>query len=547
MKVSEVAASIVDECGVVDVFGLMGDGNLAFITFLTSELGVRFHSSRHESAAIGMADGYTRLRGDVGVCTVTQGPGLTNALTGLVTARKANTPLVLFVGDVPPAQAGWPQDADHHGLLQGAGVPVIDLVDPDTADRDVRRAFALARRASGPVAVNMPVDRQSLEWRAWDDQPESAAEPVREPVTPDGDSVARAAEILAAARRPLIVAGRGALRLGIGAELRRLGERSGALLATTLPAKGLFRGDPWDLGITGSLATGMAASLIGRADVVLAVGAALNDFTTMKKTVFDPAATVIRCDVDAAPRANRMTASVDVVGDGRLVVEALSDCLGDRSDPGYRTTQVAETIAGFDHGKEFVDQSGPDGMDPRTLVLELDRLLPADRTVVTDVGHFFGFPATYLSRVEAGRYLAVTDFGAVGAGIGAAMGAAIARPEATTVFFVGDGGLLMSLGDLETIGRLRLPVVVVVMNDAAYGSELHMLRAWKLETSAAEFPVTDFEPLAASFGIAARTVSTIEELAGLAPLLAEPNGPVLLDCRVTQRVQAEWLAGAFDR
>jgi thiamine pyrophosphate-dependent acetolactate synthase large subunit-like protein len=550
VKLSEVACGImVEEEHVEHVFGLMGDGNMALITYLSGQLGIPFHSARHEAGGIGMADGYSRATGKVGVCTVTQGPGLTNAITTLVSARKARTPLVLLAGDVGAAQAGWPQDIDHRALLEAAGIPMISASDPRTIVDDVRSAFRMARERSAPVAMNFPLDDQKREWDAWNvdlDRPEEAA-PAR--LAADAAAVAQAGELLMHARQPLIIAGRGALRSGSGPALRRLGAHVGALLATTLPAKGLFEGDPFQIGIAGSLGTNMATALIGRADVVLAVGASLNDFTTMKRSLFREGTIVIRADLVVSPGPNRYGANHLLEGDATTVSEQLLAAAVTVAGPrtGFRTEEIRVQLRDFRHTDEFADRSEPDAMDPRTLVLALDELLPKERQVVTDVGHFFGFPCTYLSGTVEGRFLPVVDFGAVGAGIGVAIGAAIARPDLTTVFFVGDGGLLMSLPDLDTAARTKSRMVIVVMNDGAYGSELHMLRKWKLSTDAAEFENPSFESIGKAFGLRSVTVRSIAELKARRDELSPTDGPLLIDCRVTQKVLAGWLEGAFER
>ena len=327
MKLFEVACNIMVEEGVDRLFGLMGDGNLSIITYLSGPLEIPFASSRHEAGAIGMADGYARASGNVGVCTVTQGPGLTNTMTALVTARKARSPMVLFVGDVAKVQAGWPQDVDQDAFLAAAGVPVIHLTDSRTAHEDVREAFRLARSRSAPVAVNCPIDSQQKDWDPWDVDLERPTEEVEVALRAPDTDVEAAAALLRGAHRPLIIAGRGALRAASGSQLRVLGERVGALLATTLPAKGLFVGDPFDLGIAGSLGTNLGVSLIGRADVVLAVGAGLNDFTTLKGTLFGEGATVIRCDRFDDPSPNRYAANLSLIGDARVVAEQLLEML----------------------------------------------------------------------------------------------------------------------------------------------------------------------------------------------------------------------------
>lgn len=542
MKAIEAIANVIAEEGITQAFGLMGDGNMHLITSLSDGLGVPFHSARHEAAAIGMADGYARVAGEVAFCTVTQGPGLTNTVTALVTARKARTPLVLFVGDVPPAQAGWPQDLDHGRLLDGIEVPMIDLVDPDRVHLEVAAAFDRARTERRPIAINMRIDLQKREWNPWDDE-----DPVEEQGSgagaPGDEDVAALVSLLASAERPVILAGRGARHAR--ERLIALGDATGALLATTLPARGLFAGEAANVGLVGSLAGNTGASLVGRADLVLAFGAGLNDFTTMKRTFFSPSATLVRIDPElTAGRPNRMAVHREVAADALLTAEALLSAVSPGST-GYRTESTLAQIASYDVDEEFTDAADDEGLDPRSLMRALDAALPPSRTIVTDVGHFFGYPASYLSSAPADHYVPAVEFGAVGNGLGVAIGASIAEPDRLTVAFVGDGGLMMSLGDLDTARRESRRLLIVVMNDASYGSELHMLRAWDLDVSASVFPHVDLAAVAAALGVRSIPVDSLDDVAPAVARLGE-DGPLLLDCRVTTHVVADWLAGAFD-
>jgi acetolactate synthase I/II/III large subunit len=541
MRAVEAIANVIVEEGVTEAFGLMGDGNMLLITSLSDDLGIPFHSSRHEGAAVGMADGYARVTGDVAFCTVTQGPGLTNTVTALVTARKARTPLVLFVGDVPAAQAGWPQDIDHRRLLDGIDVPMIDLTDTDRVHVDVAAAFERARTERRPIAINMRVDLQKHEWNPWDDDDEPTSGSA--PSAPTDEDVAAVVDLLASASRPVILAGRGA-RHARG-RLIELGEATGALLATTLPARGLFAGEPADVGLVGSLASNTGASLVGRADLVLAFGAGLNDFTTMKRTFFSPSARLVRVDPEVTgERPNRMAVGREVAADALLTAEALLAAVPGGAT-GYRTAETLAQIAAYDVDAEFSDAADDEGLDPRSLMRSLDAALPPSRTIVTDVGHFFGFPASYLSSAPADLFVPAVEFGAVGNGLGVAIGASIAEPDRLTVAFVGDGGLMMSLGDLDTVRRESRRLLVVVMNDASYGSELHMLRAWGLDVSASVFPAVGLAAVAEALGVASIAIESLDEV-GPAVARMTDDGPLLLDCRITTHVVADWLAGAFD-
>lgn len=217
---------------------------------------------------------------------------------------------------------------------------------------------------------------------------------------------------------------------------------------------------------------------------------------------------------------------------------------GETCQDGYRP-RAAESLTGFGPESEFRKVEEPGVLDARSLVIELDRMLPAERTVVTDAGHFFGYPVAYM-RVPDGRaFVCGIDFGSIGLGIGMAMGAAVARPDRPTILFVGDGGLIMSLGDLDTMVRYQIPLAVVVLNDAAYGSELQIIRLWELSEDLSVFPDTDFAATATALGARAITVRTEEDVAGLKAELASLDAPLLIDAKISRTVRAAWLEEAF--
>jgi thiamine pyrophosphate-dependent acetolactate synthase large subunit-like protein len=184
-------------------------------------------------------------------------------------------------------------------------------------------------------------------------------------------------------------------------------------------------------------------------------------------------------------------------------------------------------------------------MDPRTLSIVLDALLPAERTVAVDSGHFMGFPPMYLRVPDPAGFVFTQAFQAVGLGLASGMGAAIARPDRLTVACLGDGGALMALPELETLARLRLPMLVVVYNDAAYGAEVHHFRPHGHPVELVQFPDTDFAALAEAAGARGLTVRAAEDLAAIEPWLAERDGPLVVDAKITPDFCAEWLEEAF--
>ncbi len=547
MKVYEALANALREESVTEIFGLMGDGNLRFLSCWTDTLGGTYYGTRHESAAVAMADGYSRASGRVGVCTVTQGPGVTNTLTALVTARKAGSKVLLLAGDVAGAQQGWPQDVDHQALFDAAGVPLVHIDDPATPYSDIVRAYRMVASGGGPVGVDMPIDVQEMEWDAWKDEPVAA-----EQSEPAGgrrdDLVSRAVEVLLAGRRPVVIAGRGVVEAGCEADLVEIADRTGALLATTLRGKGLFDGERFLVGIAGGLGTNLSAKLIGEADTALVVGAGLNDFTTMHKTLLRESAKVVNFDLVPGRVPFPTAELVEVVGDAAVTVPELLAAMRSRDarSEGYRTPAMAEELDAFVPESELSLAEGGPYLDPRALTIQLDAILPKDRVVVTDAGHFFGNPCTYM-RVDGPRsFVCGIDFGSIGLGIGHAMGASVAHPGRPVVLFVGDGGLLMSLGDLETAVRYRFPLVVVVMNDASYGSELQIMRVWGLPEELSVFPRVDFAAIGDAVGLRGIPITSAQDLEQLGDLGAIP-GPVVLDCAISRDVRAAWLDEAFSR
>lgn len=538
MKVYEAIAAQLRSEGVHAVFGLMGDGNLKLIPRLAHE-GVAFYGARHESGAVAMADGHARVTGEVGVCTFTQGPGLTNALTALVSARRGRVPMVVASGDTALSVVGLPQDIEQAPFFAACDVPV-QPVRPASAHADVAEAFRRARAERRPIALNLPTDLQEEE--AGDAVVPSLPLGVEPPAEIVGLEAAIAA--IEAAERPVIIGGRGAVSAGIRDELLALGDRIGALLATSLPANSWFRGHPYAVGIAGGFATELGRELIGQADCVIAFGATLNHFTSRGGTLFSPDATIVQVDLDEAAFGRYVPTEVGVVGDVGVVARTLTERLPVAT--GFRTDAVRDEIAA--HAAETPDDSDEHGIDPRALSREIAALLPADRQLVVDGGHFMGFPSMEIPVAGPDHFVFTLDFGSIGLGLGAAVGAAVAHPDRLTVTAIGDGGLMLSLGELDTAIRYKLPMLIVVYNDESYGAEMHFLRMSGIDEKESRFETPPLDAVARAMGADGMAVRSLTDLEGVAPLLAEGlDRPLLLDCRITDLVRAAWLEEAFAR
>lgn len=546
-SVSQVVGAALAALGVDTVFGLMGSGN-AVVTNALVAGGATYHAARHEGGATAMADGWARVTGRVGVVSVHQGPGLTNTLTALAEAAKSRTPLLVLAGETPAAARRSNFRIDQHGLVESVGAIADRVHGPATAAADAARALRRAEMQRRPVVLMLPIDLQTLAVPPEAARIPARATPIPAPPAPRADVLVQAAQRLAGAQRPLIIGGRGAVLADAGAVLEALGARIGALLATSAVAKGLFAGLPYDLGISGGFASPLAAELLPRADVVLAVGATLNHWTTRHGALIAPGATVIQVDVEAdAIGANRPVA-LGIVGDARLTAAALLAALDQDGGPGWRTPELAARIAAARwRDVPYEDEGTPAYIDPRTLSIALADLLPADVTVAVDSGHFTGWPSFFLDVPDARSWIFVNAFQAVGLGLGNAIGAAVARPGRVTVAAIGDGGAFLALQELDTAARLGLRLLVVIYDDSAYGAEVHHFRTLGEDVAPAQFPDADLAAVARACGAAGIVVRCVDDLAPVAGWLraGQGCGPLVVDAKVNPDVCAAWLAEAF--
>jgi thiamine pyrophosphate-dependent acetolactate synthase large subunit-like protein len=545
-SVADVVGHTVAATGVTDAFGVLGSGNLIVTNALCAD-GARFHHSRHEGGAICMADGYARVSGKVGICSVHQGPGLTNTITGLTEAVKSRTPILVLAGESPAADINSNFRIDQAGLVESVGAAADRVHGPATAADDAQRAYQRAVIERRPVVLMLPIDVQPQAPQEL--EPRHPPLPAFPTPSPPPTAIADVADLLQGAQRPVIIAGRGAVLSGARDELERLGALTGALLATSAPANGLFAGLPYSLGISGGFASPFAAELLPQADVVLVAGASVNHWTTRHGALIGSGAKLAQIDLE--PRAfgrNRPT-DVAVFGDAAAAARLLAEELERRGHraTGFRTEALAREIAANRWPDDpFQDAGTDEWIDPRTLSIELERRLPADKAVAVDSGHSLGYPAMFLSVPDARAWVFPNGFQAVGLGLGNAIGAAIARPDRVTVAALGDGGAFMALAEVETAVRLGLKLLVLIYDDRAYGAEVHHFQPMGHDVSRVQFPDADLAAIARAMGADAATIRRSIELDVVDAWLAEPEPrPLVLDAKVNPTICAEWLAEAF--
>jgi thiamine pyrophosphate-dependent acetolactate synthase large subunit-like protein len=543
MRVAEAVGRGLAGLGADTVFGVVGSGNFHVTNALVAA-GARFVAARHEGGAAVMADAWARTTGNVGVVTVHQGPGLTNAMTGIAEAAKSRTPLLVLAAEAPEIRSNF--HVDVAGLAAAVGAVADRVVSPVSALADARRAWAtaLGRRT---VVLALPLNIQAAEFDpAWPEPTESGpALRTAYPAWPTGDAVTALAGVLREARRPVFVAGRGAR--GRREPLERLADACGALLATSAVAKGLFGGSPWNLDVSGGFATPLAAGLISEADVIVGWGCSLNMWTMRHGKLIGPQATVVQVDDDPAAIGAHRAVHLGVPGDVAETARAVAGALG-TGGPGYRSAELRARIAQQGRWRDvaFKDESDGERIDPRALSVALDDLLPAERTVAVDSGNFMGYPSVYLSVPDEAGFCFTQAFQSIGLGLATAIGAAVARPDRLPVAALGDGGALMGVSELETVARLGLPMVVVVYDDEAYGAEVHHFGPDGDPLDTVRFPPADIAAIGRGFGLDGVTVRDVADLAPVRDWLAGPRErPLLIDAKVTSAHGSWWLEEAF--
>lgn len=529
-----VADAVAERCDVV--FGLMGNGNAHLLSNLTTR-GTTFISARHESGAVAMADSYYRASGKATVATTTYGAGFTNTLTALTEARMARIPLVLIVGDAPSVRR--PIDIDQEMVAEGLGVQTVTVA-VDNASEMTHRAFELAYRESAPIILAIPYDISAA---AVEPKISLTPLPALEMPQPKAEDVERIARLLRQAERPLIFGGRGALESGAAADLREIGDHLGALFATSVMARNLFD-SPWDLGIAGGFARAGALDLLRQADVVLAVGASLNTFQMRYGTLFSSASAIVQ--VDTRPETTHTSVTEHVQADAKEFSSELLQFLRATPTPEGQSWRLREPRVEarqiFD--EPAVAEIAEDGrLDPRPFAQALDQILPVNRTIVQDGGHFLGWMPMYASVPDArSLILSGTAYQVIGLGFPFAVGAAAARPEHTTVLISGDGGGLMALPDLETMIRTVKSGVVVVFNDAAYGAELHQYAVKGLDKTAMLIDEVDFAAIGRALGAQGVKAQSLADLNVLQEwVTAGAQGVFVLDIPVSQTVVADYM------
>ncbi len=521
--------------GVSVIFGYPGGAVLPLYDALLDS-SVRHILVRHEQAAVHAADAYARVTGQVGVCLATSGPGATNLVTGLANAYMDSIPVIAVTGQVTSRLIG--RDAFQEADVTGITLPITKhnyLVQrPEDLPRVFREAFHIARTGRpGPVLIDIPKDVQSqmLEY----DYPAQLNLPGYRPtVLGNPRQIQLAAEAIASAERPVIIAGGGVVSAGASGLVRDLAEMQDIPVVTTLMGIGAMPvTHPQCFGLLGMHGRFSANRAVSESDLVIALGMRFDDRVTGGAGRYAPRARVVHVDVDPAEIGKNRSVDIPIVGDVGKVLEALLPSL---RAPALRAAEARRAwlaqVQDWERQRPIAYEESDDRpLKPQRVIEEISRLAGPEAICVVDVGQHQMWAAQLWNHQQPRRFLSSSGLGTMGFGLPAAIGAQVAAPGGEVWLVVGDGGLQMTLQELATAVQEELPIRIAVINNGFLG----MVRQWqemfhRRRYSAVQFgPWPDFVRLAEAFGLPGLRVQSLAEVGPALTRARLEKGPVLID------------------
>lgn len=520
-----IARSLLDH-DIDTLFGLMGDANLFMVDHYVRACGGRFIPTAFEGSSVLMALAYSHVSRKVGVATVTHGPGLTNCMTALTEGARGHLPMVLLCGDTPIANPQHMQNIDQRELVKVTGAGFEQMRSPQTAAYDVAGAFYRARVEKRPIVLNMPADFMWQETKHETIVFEVFNTPS---LVPEGNSLDEVVGIIASAKRPIVLAGGGAV--GSRDKLVRLADRLEAPLATTLKAKGLFNGHLYNMDIFGTLSTPAAYDVIAKSDCVIAFGASLHYFTTDKGALMK-GKRVIQIDHSPSAIGRNHRPDAALAADAGLTADNIVHWLDEAeiAPSGFTGELDITTLTAHPPQAEKAEAGYVN------YVQALDRLeqaLPQDRILVTDGGRFMTEVWCRISVPDPGSFVVTVNFGSIGLGLPEAIGASFAAPGRPIVLFTGDGGFMMGgVNEFNTAVRMKQDLIVIVCNDSAYGAEHIQFMDRRMDPTLAQFDWPSFADVATALGGQGICVQSIEELEAAIKAIETRERPLLIELRL---------------
>ncbi|MDY0211417.1 MAG: biosynthetic-type acetolactate synthase large subunit [Desulfuromonadaceae bacterium] len=542
----KTGSQILLEClqleGVETIFGYPG-GTVINLYDDLMDTPINHILTRHEQAAVHAADAYARATGKVGVAIATSGPGATNTVTGIATAYMDSTPMVIITGQVPTPLIGNDafQEADMVGITRPITKHNYLVRDVKDLARIVKQAFHIARTGRpGPVLIDLPKDIQVASTTfSYPDTVELRG--YKPTITPNPRQLDKAAEMILAARKPVLYVGGGATLSDVDKELMTLAEAIQAPVTTTLMGMSSFPSKhPLSLGMLGMHGTFYANMAVTNSDLLIALGARFDDRVTGKIATFAPNAKIIHVDVDPTSIKKNVRVDLPVVGVLPKVLPGLIERL--QKDPETLARVVASSQAWRNQVQEWKEQhpmtykNTKATIKPQYVIEKLCELTADDAIITTEVGQHQMWAAQFYDFSVPRTFLTSGGLGTMGFGLPAALGAQAAFPKRQVIDISGDGSFQMNSQELATLVQYRLPVKIVILNNNFLG----MVRQWqqlffdkRYSQTCMELPI-DFIKLAQAYGAEGFRATKPEDVEKVLRQGLETPGPVIMEFKVAR-------------
>ncbi len=528
--------------GVDTVFGYPGGAVINIYDDLY-ESPIQHILTRHEQAAVHAADGYARCTGKVGVVIATSGPGATNTITGIATAYMDSIPMVIITGQVPTPLIGNDafQEADMCGITRPCTKHNFLVKDIKDLARTLKEAFYIARTGRpGPVLVDLPKDVQVS--TAEFSYPDSVTLRGYKP-TYSGNTrqIEKAAQMILAARKPVLYVGGGVTLSSADSELLKLVEQTRMPVTTTLMAMAAFpQRHPLALGMLGMHGTFYANMAVTECDLLIAVGARFDDRVTGRIDSFAEKAKVIHVDIDPTSIRKNVEVDLPIVGDLKDVLGKLHGCLNQKpelvEDMIENTGEWRTMIDEWKERHPMTYRSSKSTIKPQFVIEKIAELTNDDAIITTEVGQHQMWTAQFFPFRQAKTFLTSGGLGTMGFGLPSALGAQVAFPERQVIDISGDGSFQMNSQELATLVQYKLPVKIVILNNNYLG----MVRQWqqmffdkRYSQTVMELPI-DFIKLAEAYGATGLEASKVDEVEDTIRKALEISGPVLMNFKVSR-------------
>ncbi|MEW9674012.1 sulfoacetaldehyde acetyltransferase [Ammoniphilus sp. 3BR4] len=540
MTPSEAIVETLVAEGVTHINGILGSAFMDLLDLLPTA-GIRFIGVRHEQSAAHMADAYTRVTGVAGVVIGQNGPGITNMVTSVAAAYQAHTPMVVISPSAGTPTIGWDgfQECDQVSVFKAITKETVRVTHPSRVADCLRTAFRIAYAERGPVLFDIPRDY------FYGELEDQILEPHQYRVDSRGcgspESLARAAELLAQAKYPVIISGRGTVDSdGIDA-VKEIAEYLTAPVAVSYMHNDAFPANhPLAVGPIGYMGAKSAMHTLKKADVVLAIGTRLSVFGTLPCydiDYFPKSAAIIQVDINPRNIARTHPIEVGIIGDARAasieILKQLKALVPNFKSKQDRLLEVANENQKWE--EELIELAMIDGspINPRRALLELTRALPENAIVSTDIGNVSSTANAYLKFNEGRKHIAALTFGNTGFAYPSALGAKLANPDCPVIAIVGDGAWGMSLHEVSTAVEENIPVIACVFNNGAWCAEKkNQVDFYNNRFVGADIQNPDFAEVARSMGAVGIRVEDATELGSVIQKAIQSNKPTVIDIQV---------------